>query len=90
MTIEDHYRERYKSGNTPWDVGQPDSNLIEVVTKNPILSCKVLEIGCGTGDNSIWLAQNRFEVIGTDSSEIALQKAREKASKANVACDFML
>ena len=90
MTIEDHYRERYKSGNTPWDVGQPDSNLIEVVTKNPILSCKVLEIGCGTGDNSIWLAQNRFEVIGTDSSEIALQKAREKASKANVACDFVL
>ena len=90
MTIEDRYRERYKSGDTPWDVGQPDFNLIEVVTENPILSCKVLEIGCGTGDNSIWLAQNGFEVTGTDTSDIALEKAKEKASKANVECDFML
>lgn len=80
MTVEEQYRERYKSGDTPWDVGQPDFNLIEIVTQKPILSCKVLDIGCGTGDNSIWLAQNRFQVIGTDTSDIALEKAREKAS----------
>ncbi len=86
MTIEERYRERYKSENTPWDAGQPDFNLIEIVTKNPILSCKVLDVGCGTGDNSIWLAQNRFQVIGTDVSDIAI----EKASKANVECDFIL
>ncbi len=90
MTIEERYRERYKSGNTPWDVGQPDFNLIEVVTQKPILRCKVLDIGCGTGDNSIWLAQKGFQVIGIDTSEIALQKAKEKASKGNVECDFML
>jgi len=24
MTIEKRYRKRYKSGNTPWDTGQPD------------------------------------------------------------------
>ena len=90
MTIEEQYRERYKSGDTPWDAGQPDFNLIEVVTQKPILSCKVLDIGCGTGDNSIWLAQNGFKVIGTDTSDIALQKAREKASKASVECKFEL
>jgi hypothetical protein len=38
MTIEDRYKERYKSGDNPWDVGQPDFNLIEVVTKKPILN----------------------------------------------------
>ena len=90
MTIEERYIERYKAGDTPWDVGQPDFNLIEVVTKQPIPSCKVLDIGCGTGDNSIWLAQNRFQVIGVDTSATALEKAREKASKAKVACDFIL
>ena len=90
MTIEKRYRERYKSGDTPWDVSQPDFNLIEVVTEKPILGCKVLDIGCGTGDNSIWLAQNHFQVFGTDTSDIALEKAKEKASKANVECNFML
>ena len=90
MTVDERYRERYKSGDTPWDVGQPDFNLIEVVTQNPILSCKALDIGCGTGDNSIWLAQNRFQVIGTDTADIALKKAKEKASEADIECDFML
>ena len=90
MTIEKRYRERYKSGDTPWDAGQPDFNLIEVVRINPILSCKALDVGCGTGDNSIWLAQNRFQVIGTDTSDIAIKKAKEKASKANVECSFVL
>jgi 2-polyprenyl-3-methyl-5-hydroxy-6-metoxy-1,4-benzoquinol methylase len=90
MTIEERYRERYKSGDIPWDIGQPDFNLIEVVTLKPVRGCKVLDIGCGTGDNSIWLAGNHFRVTGTDTSEIALEKAKEKASKANVECDFML
>ncbi len=90
MTIEDQYRERYKSGDTPWDVGLPDFNLIEVVTEKPIPNCKALDIGCGTGDNSIWLARNRFQVIGTDTSEVALEKAKEKASQAGVQCGFIL
>ena len=90
MSVEERYRERYKSGDTPWDVGQPDFNLIDVVTQKAIQGCKALDIGCGTGDNSIWLAQNHFEVIGTDTSDIAIEKAKEKASKAKVKCDFML
>ena len=90
MTIEKRYRERYKAGDTPWDAGQPDFNLVEVVNKKPIFNCKALDVGCGTGDNSIWLVQNRFQVVGTDTSDIALKKAKEKAYEANVECDFML
>ena len=87
--IEEQFRERYKSGNTPWDIGKPDFNLIHTVTTMDIKPCKVLEIGCGTGNNSIWLAQKNFDVIGIDSSEIAIEKALEKASKANVNCAFI-
>jgi SAM-dependent methyltransferase len=89
MTVAERYKERYKSGDTPWDIGQPDFNLIEVVNKHPIPSCKALDIGCGTGDNSIWLSQNRFQVTGTDTSDLAIEKAKEKAAKAGVACTFM-
>jgi hypothetical protein len=30
------------------DTGRPGFNLIETVTKIPILSCKALDVGCGT------------------------------------------
>ena len=88
MTVEDRYKDRYKAGSTPWDVGFADFNLIETVTNTPIVPCKVLDIGCGTGDNSIWLGTYGFNVVGTDVSDIALEKAREKAAGAKVTCDF--
>ena len=90
MSVEDRFKKRYKTGDTPWDIGKPDFNLIEIVTKTPIKSCKALDIGCGTGDNSIWLAQNHFQVTGTDISEIAIKKAKEKASKNDVKCTFIV
>lgn len=89
MSVEDRFKKRYRTGDTPWDVGKPDFNLIETVVQKPIKSCKALDIGCGTGDNSIWLAQKLFQVTGTDISEIAIEMAKEKASKSDVKCTFL-
>ena len=88
MAEKRRFKERYEAGNTPWDIGKPDFNLIQTVTTTPILPCKALDIGCGTGDNAIWLAQQIFHVLGIDASEIAIEKAKEKALKANVKCTF--
>jgi methyl halide transferase len=90
MTAEEHFKKRYESGDTPWDIGKPDFNLIQTVTTAAIEPCKALDIGCGTGDNSIWLSQKNFQVTGIDTSEIAIQKAIEKASKHNAKCTFMV
>ena len=90
MATEERFKKRYESGDTPWDIGKPDFNLIQTVTTVPIEPCNALDIGCGTGDNSIWLSQNQFHVTGIDISEIAIQKAIEKASKANVKCTFIV
>jgi SAM-dependent methyltransferase len=88
MTVEDRFNEHYKEGSAPWDIGKPDFNLIQAVTTTPIAPCKTLEIGCGTGDNAIWLSEQHFTVIGVDISEIAIEKAREKAANANVTCKY--
>ena len=90
MSTEDRFKQRYESGFTPWDIGKPDFNLIETVTTIPIKPCKALDIGCGTGDNSIWLAQNGFQVRGVDFSEVAIEKAAEKASRGNAKCTFLV
>jgi SAM-dependent methyltransferase len=88
MTPEDRFNQYYKEGSAPWDIGKPDFNLIQIVTTTPIAPCKALEIGCGTGDNAIWLSGQNFNVAGVDTSEIAIEKAREKAAQANVICTF--
>ena len=89
MTVEDRYKERYKAKNTPWDIGKADFNLIEVVDQVPVQPCSVLDIGCGTGDNSIWLARNGFDVCGTDVSKDALETAQRKAEEAGAVCRFL-
>ena len=90
MTVEKRYKKRYEARDTPWDIGKPDFNLIQTVTTTPIGPCNALDIGCGTGDNAIWLSQQHFQVLGIDTSEIAIEKAKEKASKANVNCTFIV
>ena len=90
MAEQNRFKQRYETGDTPWDIGKPDFNLIQTVTTTPIKPCKALEIGCGTGDNSIWLYQQSFHVVGIDASEVAIEKAKEKASKANAKCAFLV
>ncbi|MEE9567322.1 MAG: class I SAM-dependent methyltransferase [Desulfobacteria bacterium] len=90
MSDQERWEERYRTGSTPWDIGRPDFNLTEMVTEKPIRDCKALEIGCGTGSNAVWLAQQNFSVTATDVSEIAIQKAKERASDAGVKCVFLV
>ncbi len=90
MTIEKRYKERYETLDTPWDIGKPDFNLIQTVTTMPIQPCRALDIGCGTGDNAIWLSQQKFDVTGIDTSATAIERAKEKALKANVRCSFIV
>jgi SAM-dependent methyltransferase len=39
---------------------------------------KVLDIGCGSGELSVWLASQGFEVVGIDFTEHAIRKAKIK------------
>lgn len=88
MTPEDRFNEHYREGCAPWDIGKPDFNLIQVVTATPITPCKALDIGCGTGDNAIWLSNQNFTVVGIDAAEIAIERAKAKAADAKVTCTF--
>jgi ubiquinone/menaquinone biosynthesis C-methylase UbiE len=45
---------------------------------------KVLDAGCGSGTNSLWLAEQGFAVTGVDFSDFALGKAQQQARSANL------
>lgn len=45
---------------------------------------KVLEIGCGTGKNTVWIANEAKELLAVDFSEEMMNIAREKINLAHV------
>ena len=89
MYEKDYFEKRYKNGNKPWDNNRPDTNHVNLLAKQRINAKKVLDVGCGTGQNCIWLAKNGFEVTGTDFSSTAIKLAKENAKKNNVNVAFI-
>ena len=82
--------QRYKDGQLPWDNGEPDHHLSGMLAKYGVKAGKALELGSGTGTNSIWLAQMGFEVTGLDISPTAVEMAKEKAQTSGVKCNFQV
>ncbi len=89
MSEAAHWDQRYRRGDSPWDTGQPSSELRRLIAEERIAPARALELGCGTGTNAIWLAQQGFAVTALDVSALALEWAREKAARAGVAVRFM-
>ncbi|MEX6687296.1 methyltransferase domain-containing protein [Danxiaibacter flavus] len=56
--------------------------LRTVLAKISFKSC--LEIGCGTGKNTVWLLEKAEKVLAVDLSEEMLSKAKEKVQSAHV------
>jgi SAM-dependent methyltransferase len=65
------WNDHYASGNMPWDTGEPDEQLVRCVREGGVAAGPALEIGCGTGTNSVWLAEQGFSVLGLDVSPLA-------------------
>jgi SAM-dependent methyltransferase len=83
------WENRYQANDIPWDTGHPSSELQRVVAEDAIQPCSALEVGCGTGTNAIWLAQHGFDVTAVDVSQLAIERARAKATAAGVAVRFI-
>ena len=73
----------YRIGFTPWDghtLGQSLRDLVEGTDDTSALAPgSALDVGCGTGDSSIYLAQHGWKVTGVDFVPKALDKARAVA-----------
>jgi len=82
------WNDSYASGNLPWDTGQPDPLLVELIEIGGVATGRALEIGCGTGTNAIWLAERGFEVLGVDIAPIAVEQARAKLAGSTLSCRF--
>jgi cyclopropane fatty-acyl-phospholipid synthase-like methyltransferase len=61
----------------PWDIGGPQPAMSALLAKYPPTD-PILDVGCGSGDLSIYLAQLGHQVIGIDFVEAAITHAQGK------------
>lgn len=88
MSDQASWNERYATHATPWDSGEPSTELRRVLEEHAMTPCELLEIGCGTGTNAVFLAQQGFRVTAVDISSLAIERARKRAAEAQVSVDF--
>ena len=74
------WNEYYKNTNSPWTT--PDAGFVREVTHLP--TGKALELGCGEGADSIWLAKRNWEVTAVDYAPVAIENLTRIAQKQDV------
>ena len=75
-------------GVPPWDIGKPQDEIVRLEQDGKLLG-SILDCGCGTGENALYLAQQGHEVWGIDASPNAIRKAETKAKDRDIAVKFL-
>jgi cyclopropane fatty-acyl-phospholipid synthase-like methyltransferase len=84
------YRVLYRIGLTPWDTGAvPDELRALVEGADPLTPGAALDIGCGTGTQSVYLASNGWRVTAVDALEQPLRRARDRAAAGHLTVDWI-
>ena len=65
----------YRFGTPPW-VGPARSELVRLVESGDLLPGRAIDLGCGEGDRTIFLAKHGFQVTAVDFSPAAIAKAK--------------
>jgi cyclopropane fatty-acyl-phospholipid synthase-like methyltransferase len=83
------YELSYRFSRPNWDTDTIPPEVAGLVDDgNP--GGRLLDLGCGTGTHSIYLAQKGYSVVGVDFSPKAIALARQKARQAGISVDLQL
>ncbi|MEE9443516.1 MAG: class I SAM-dependent methyltransferase [candidate division Zixibacteria bacterium] len=91
MNIRDQMDKIYRDippENIPWNISESPELLINLFESGKIKPGKIVDLGCGVGNYSIWLAQKGFDVTGIDISQQAINLAMKQAENVGIKCRF--
>src|SRR5262245_26452146 len=84
------YRTLYRVGLVFWQRSSPPADLVALIEGPSALSPgRALDLGCGTGTDTIYLATHGWDVTAVDMVPKALATARRNATAAGVAPWFI-
>ncbi len=84
---EHAFEQMYQQGTTPWDIGRPQPAIVQIAEQGAVAG-RVLDCGCGTGENALYLAGQGYMVVGIDASPTAIARAQAKAQQRGLAATF--
>lgn len=79
------YRLSYWLGMASWDTDQVPPELSEMFQPGRMPAGPTLDLGCGTGTNTIFMAGQGRQAIGVDFVPQAITRAKAKSQQAGVA-----
>jgi len=82
--VAQRYDILYRLGITPWDHDQAPEQLKNLTEGWATSAGRALDIGCGTGGDAVYLAEQGFTVTAVDGVGQALSKARARAGSRGV------
>ena len=71
----------------PWDIGRPQPAFARLADEGR-LTGRLLDAGCGTGENALLAASRGADVTGIDVAPTAVARARAKASERGLTARF--
>ena len=74
----------------PWNYETPPEPLVELIKNEIIKPCKIIDLGCGTGNYCIYFAKKGYEATGIDISPSAIAYAKKKANEVKIRCNFLV
>jgi SAM-dependent methyltransferase len=77
----------YQDHLPPWDIGRPQPAFVRLADSG-LLSGRVLDAGCGTGEQALLAAAHGAAAMGVDLSALAIEKARGKAADRGLTARF--
>jgi cyclopropane fatty-acyl-phospholipid synthase-like methyltransferase len=85
--MADRFEAAYLEGSPPWDIGRAQPELVKLAEAGRITG-RVIDVGCGTGENALYLATLGLDVVGVDGSPEAIRQARDKANRRGISMKF--
>lgn len=83
------YELGYRYFRMPWEMG-PREELVELVESGRVAPSRAIDLGCGTGSNTLFLAQHGFAATGVDFASPAIEKANRRATELGVGARFVV
>lgn len=72
----------------PWDIDGPQPEFARLLEQR-LIGTRVLDVGCGTGENALFFAAGGLDVTGLDASSVAITRAQTKANQRRLAARFI-